>query len=122
MSERVDNYNQDIESYPASSSPRVNKRNRSYLPIRGERLDIYLSRLGEAIRHIQSIATESHINGPKGAWYCHKSPGDCFICMQGQFLDSVYDSLVQWPYPERWFFETNKNGHTSLMERKKVTK
>ncbi len=52
----------------------------SYAPERGERLSHYHDRLGIFIKLAAEKNRKTHIDGPRKAWYTHRSPMGCFMC------------------------------------------
>ncbi len=54
--------------------------NAQFIPIQGESLSNWMKRIKKACDGLEEYATEKHIFGKKGAWYCHFGYSSCFIC------------------------------------------
>jgi len=64
-----------------------------YAPKRGQKLSSYLKDLKIHIDYSVTKNTSAHINGPKGAWYTHRSSRGCFMCENISMIKTQYHVL-----------------------------
>ncbi len=65
------------------------KVRQAHQPVEHESLKTYVSRLGLVVRTAEEDA-HTHIK-----WHTHQSAGECWICVQLQALNVIYDIMAQ---------------------------
>ncbi len=74
----------------------------AHQPVEHENLQTYVSRLGNTVRTAEEDA-HTHIK-----WHTHQSAGECWICVQLQALNIIYDVLTQID-PKGYSFVLSQN-------------
>ncbi len=59
------------------SEPHLNHK---FAPVDGQTFESYIEQLKIYIKYADDKNIATHINGPRRAWYTHKSSPNCFMC------------------------------------------
>lgn len=77
----VDQYNSLRNPYQEDDFNReITESDTDWLPQKKETIQSYHSRLTIYAKLNLKHNVQSHINGPKGAWWTHRNPSGCFMC------------------------------------------
>ncbi len=97
-----DQYNTLDNPYDPDDIEKVTKADVEYAPNEGETLSSYYQRAKIYVRLCEKKNIQTHINGPKGAWYTHRNPAGCFACEDLNLLNVILRTLdlIQQKYPE----------------------
>ncbi len=60
-------------------SQKVNKPHK-FAPQEGQTWSSYVDQLAIYVKYAEEKNTSTHINGPRRAWYTHRSSSSCFMC------------------------------------------
>ncbi len=76
-----DQYNSLRNPYQSQDYNReLNESDTDWLPTENETILSYHARLTIYAKINLKHNVQSHIDGPKGAWWTHRNPGGCFMC------------------------------------------
>ncbi len=100
-----DNYN------TLDASPHISDiKNEPYLPHKfapkeGQTLQSYTEQLSIYIKFAQEKNIATHINGPRRAWYTHRSSPSCFMCEDTDLHQVMLSALrlIETKYPKLIF-------------------
>lgn len=77
------------------------KSNLKFTPEKGQLLTAYIEQLKVYVKFQDQTNINTHINGPKGAWWTHKNPAGCFCCNDLNLIhvmQTILNSLaIQYP-------------------------
>ncbi len=79
----------------------------AHQPVPQESLKTYVSRLGRVVSQAEEDS-HTHIK-----WHTHQSAGECWMCVQIQCLNTIYDILQQID-PLKRQFKVDKNNKIRL--------
>ncbi len=97
-----DQYNSLDNPYDMHDVEKVTRSDLEYAPNEGETLSSYYQRAKIYVKLTEKKNIQTHINGPKGAWYTHRNPSGCFACEDLNILNVLLRTLdiIQQKYPE----------------------
>jgi len=89
-----DQYNSLENKFEPEDYTKVLKADLEFAPKYGENILDYAKKLPiyrdtNAKKNIQT-----HINGPKGAWYTHRNPAGCFACEDTNLINILVDVIM----------------------------
>ncbi len=76
-----------------------------YAPRRGETWESYIDRLTIYTKIQNKLNYDTHIDGPKKAWWTHSSAGPCFMCQDTNMINVMRRviGLMAIQYPKNVF-------------------
>ncbi len=97
-----DQYNTLDNPYDLHDIEKVTKADLEYTPNEGETLNSYYNRAKIYVKLCEKKNIQTHINGPKGAWYTHRNPAGCFACEDLNLLNVLLRTLeiITEKYPD----------------------
>ncbi len=97
-----DQYNSLDNPYDMHDVEKVTRSDLEYAPNEGESLSSYYQRAKIYVKLQEKKNIQTHINGPKGAWYTHRNPAGCFACEDLNLLNILLRTiqLIQEKYPD----------------------
>ncbi len=97
-----DQYNTLDNPYDIDDIQKVTKSDLEYAPNEGETLNSYYNRAKIYVKLCEKKNIQTHINGPKGAWYTHRNPAGCFACEDINLLNVILRTLeiIAEKYPD----------------------
>lgn len=66
-----------------------------FSPKQGETWESYSQRLKVYIEFADKKNYNTHVNGPRRAWFTHRSPLGCFMCEDVNLRHTMYDAILQ---------------------------
>ncbi len=88
-----DNYNTLDEPVDLHATQRILNANIQFGPKEGQKWLSYLEQLKIYVKFNQDRNERSHINGPKGPWYTHRSPAGCFMCEDTNLMSVMLQTM-----------------------------
>jgi len=100
-----DQYNTLDNPYDEHDIENILKSDLAYAPKKGQTLKSYVDELLIYHKLASKKNIQTHINGPKGAWYTHRNPAGCFACedMNLMSVDLQVLQLVAAKFPNYTF-------------------
>ncbi len=97
-----DQYNTLDNPYDLHDTEKVTRADLEYTPNEGETFSSYYARAKIYVKMCEKKNIQTHINGPKGAWYTHRNPSGCFACEDLNLLNTLLRTLelIAEKYPE----------------------
>jgi len=97
-----DQYNTLDNPYDINDIEKITKADLEYTPNEGETLSSYYARAKIYVKMCEKKNIQTHINGPKGAWYTHRNPSGCFACEDLNLLNTLLRTLqlIAEKYPD----------------------
>ncbi len=76
-----------------------------YAPHRGETWESYIDRLTIYTKIQNKLNYDTHIDGPKKAWWTHRGAGPCFMCQDTNMINVMRRviGLMSIQYPKNVF-------------------
>ncbi len=98
-----DQYNTLDNPYDLDDIDKVTKSDLEYAPNEGETLNSYYNRAKIYVKLCEKKNIQTHINGPKGAWYTHRNPAGCFACEDLNLLNVLLRTIkiMEEHFPEQ---------------------
>ncbi len=101
----VSQYDNDEERLDSNNYKSVTNSNVEYSPHKNETWSMY----AERIKIYADLAAKknrlTHIDGPRKAWYTHRSPMGCFMCEDINFIFMLKRVICEMSsqYPDKTF-------------------
>ncbi len=97
-----DQYNTLDNPYDLHDIEKVTNCDLEFAPNQGETLLSYYERAKIYVKLQEKKNIQTHINGPKGAWYTHRNPAGCFACEDLNLLNILLRTiqLIAEKYPD----------------------
>ncbi len=89
-----DQYNTLDNKFEEEDYTRVLKTDLEFSPKIGENILSYAKKLIIYAEHNAKKNIQTHINGPKGAWYTHRNPAGCFACEDTNLIAIMIDVIM----------------------------
>ncbi len=102
----VDQYNSLDNPYQESDyNKTILETDTEWLPKKGETYQSYVARATIYAKLASKHNIQSHINGPKGAWWTHRNPSGCFMCEDTNLISCLINILqiISKKYPKGTF-------------------
>ncbi len=100
-----DQYNTLDNPYQSDDYEKVLHADLEFTPKGGETWSSYCSTVLIYAKMNAKKNIQTHINGPKGAWYTHRNPQGCFACEDTNLISVLCSvlSLMSKQYPNNTF-------------------
>ncbi len=100
-----DQYNTEENKYQEEDYTRVLKTDLDFAPKSGESISSYAKKCIIYAKMNAKKNIQTHINGPKGAWYTHRNPAGCYSCEDTNLIAILVDvlNLIALIHPEDTF-------------------
>ncbi len=100
-----DQYNTLDNPYDIDDIDKLIKKDIEYAPKSDQTWKSYASELNIYKKMCEKKNIQTHVNGPKGAWYTHRNPSGCFACDDLNLLNVMYDTILYMAskYPDESF-------------------
>ncbi len=71
----------------------------------GQTWQSYVEELKIHKKYVEEKNIATHINGPRGSWYTHRSSASCFMCEDIDFINVMYRAIEMMAkqYPKQVF-------------------
>ncbi len=83
----------------------INAPSIDYAPHSGETWESYIDRLTVYVKIANKLNYDTHIDGPKKAWWTHSGAGPCFMCNDTNMINVMRRviGLMSIQYPKNVF-------------------
>ncbi len=88
-----DQYNTLDNPYDENDIEKIIHADLEYAPKPKQTLQSYAQNLRIYYKLAAKKNIQTHINGPKGAWYTHRNPSGCFACEDMNLLSVMLQTL-----------------------------
>lgn len=89
-----DQYNALNNDYSPDDYEKILHADLNFTPKKGESYISYATK-AEVYRDTNAKRNiQTHINGPKGAWYTHRNPAGCFACEDTNLIHILVQTLM----------------------------
>ncbi len=97
--EAVRNQTKDYHNTLDKPLDRADIDKKVYLPHKyaakeGQTWQSYIEELKIHKKYVEEKNIATHINGPRGSWYTHRSSASCFMCEDIDFINVIYQAMV----------------------------
>ncbi len=89
-----DQYNSLENKFEEEDYLKVLKADLEFAPKAGENILHYANKLPQYKNSNAKKNIQTHINGPKGAWYTHRNPAGCFACEDTNLIAILTDVIL----------------------------
>ncbi len=90
----TDQYNSLDNPYQETDYKKILHADLQFTPKKDETILSYATRIKIDSNYNAKKNIQSHINGPKGAWYTHRNPGGCFMCEDTNLISVLVQALL----------------------------
>jgi len=88
-----DQYNTEDNKFEEEDYSRVLRADLEFAPKSNENISSYAKKVIIYAQLQAKKNIQTHINGPKGAWYTHRNPAGCFACEDTNLIAILTDVL-----------------------------
>ncbi len=94
-----------LENNENTYTEKVINSDLEYAPSKGQTWHSYSIEASIYAKTGQKTSDRCHINTPKGAWYTHRSPQNCFMCSDQNLISVLIDVIMVMSskYPNQKF-------------------
>ena len=89
-----DQYNSLDNPVEPEDYEKILKRDLDYTPKLNETYVSYAKKVEIYAKLIVKKNVQTHINGPKGAWFTHRNPSGCFACDDINLIETLVDTML----------------------------